>query len=170
MSNFYVKSKSTQPVFAFVCLLATGCGNQASDKLVGTWEMQKGEHVAVVSRNHENKLPGNNLPDDSPTIADNTNSIVDGVGGGDNSTGTMSLVFQRNGSLATITDFSAARSEKHWHWSLVSWDKESASAVIRCQMPPETVETSIQFIDNNTIELVPPNIDVLKTRLRFVRK
>lgn len=165
MSCFSIYSKSFSLLIAFAGLLAAGCGNRAGDKLVGTWEMQISGFADFVPGKPENKPP-----DDEPSIEDNTNSIVDGVGGGDLSFGGMTLVFGSDGSLKTITRFSEAQSEKDWSWTLISWDNRSASAVIRCQMPDEAIETAIQFIDDNTIELVPPNINVLQTRLRFVRK
>ncbi len=102
-------------------------------------------------------------------VVDNTSALYDGVAYGE-SAGNMSLVFHRNGSLETITNFPVASSHKYWRWSMVSWDATSRVAVVRCQMGQESVETTITFIDQNTIQLVPPNIDVLQTQLRFVRK
>lgn len=162
------KPGTTPPAIAFICLLAiasVGCGPAATHKLVGTWELK-----TSAADEDSSSRPANSLPGDEPSIEENTDSIVDGVGGGDDSAGGMTLVFKSNGSLKTITSFPAAHSEKDWRWSLLSWDDDSESAVIRCEMSHESVETSIQFIDDNTIELVPPNIDVLQTRLRFVRK
>ena len=162
------KLNAMPPLYAFIILLAlgcVGCGSQATNKLVGTWQLKTGELENDSSTNSAKNLPG-----DTTSIDENTNSIFDGVGGGDESSDGMTLVFKSNGSLKTITSFSAAHSEKDWRWSLLSWDAESASAVIRCEMSHESVEKSIQFIDDNSLELVPPNIDVLQTRLRFVRK
>ncbi len=147
---------------AAICLVSPGCLSPGASQLIGTWELQSPDEVGGDPIDPPS-------PDTSKKIADNTNDLYEGVAEGDIA-GKMSLIFRRNGSLETITDFPAAQSHKFWRWSMVSWDGQTRVARVRCQMGNETVETAITFVGQNTIQLVPPNIDVLRTELRFVRQ
>jgi hypothetical protein len=141
--------------FALVLPWIAGCHGPLAKKLDGTWELD-----VEAQGDKENDAD----------IEDGTSTIVDAVAGGDSEAARMTLVFQKNGNLETITRFPSAGSHKHWKWSEVSWDEGKQTAVIRCEMGQETTQTVIVFRDVDTIELVPPNLDVLKTRLRFIRR
>ena len=54
-------------------------------------------------------------------------------------------------------------------WSILSWDKQAEVATVRCDLFDEITETKVTFIDENTIQLIPPNIAVLEMELRFRR-
>jgi hypothetical protein len=140
-----------------------GCSSAAARKLAGTWSLQ-----------HPGQFGANSPADDADTSKDDstveqqTMDLFDGVAAGDTA-GRMQLKFHANGTLETISDFPAARSHKRWRWSVISWDKARGTMEIECVMPGESVRTTVVFLDDNTIELVPPNIHVLEMRLRFAR-
>ncbi len=163
-------------VTAAVLLVAApaGCSRPGARGLIGQWKLSLPDELRGGSGGNsrldaptENDSASSDRNDD--TIADNTSSLLDGVAEGETA-GEMTLIFHRNGSLETITDFPAARSHKHWRWSMVSWDAVKRVAVVRCEMDPESVTTTIRFIDPETIQLVPPNIAVLETELQFTRQ
>lgn len=154
--RFSTTQRLASPLLITVCLAwlaVPGCRPAGTSELVGTWEMVLDDRSDT----------------DSPDQAEDDRSVVlDGVADGA-AQGGMQLVFHGNGYLETITDFPAAQSHKKGRWSLLSWDPSARIAVIRSELSDEVVETRITFVDRNTIELVPPNIDVLETRLRFSR-
>ena len=132
-------------------LVTAGCQHKAASKLAGRWDMQSTEV-------------------EGQQAAENAQELHDYVGNGE-STGTMSLVFHRNGKLETYTDFAMASSRKPkiGTWKLASWDEATQIAIIECELLDETTETRVLFVDDDTIELVPPNIAVLEQELRFRR-
>lgn len=153
----------TVPIL-MVPILLTGCMNEGASKLVGTWSMQALETLEQAERSRAGGPAGQ-----AENVRENTAILLDGVADGD-SRGSMTLVFQRNGQLQTVSDFPNLQSDKTWTWQTVEWDAANSVLKIRCQRQLESVETAIAFIDENTIQLIPPNIDGLGTELRFVRK
>ena len=133
-------------------VLLSGCQNAGARKLAGRWDM----------------LP----PDEavSGDAADNAASMFDSLADGE-VTGTMSLYFHSNGDLETFTDFPMASlgKPKVGRWSTLSWNDQTSVLTIRCEIFDDTTETRIRFIDDDTIQLIPPNIDVLQTELQFRR-
>ena len=152
-------------VAGLICPLSSGCLSPGSSQLIGTWELQRPDDVGGPSGGPTSTMESGS----AEAVVENTDALFAGVADGE-SAGTMKLVFHRSGSLETITDFPAAQSHKYWRWSMESWDPDGQVAVVHCQMSHETAKTVITFIDQNTIQLVPPNIDVLQTELRFVRQ
>lgn len=132
-----------------------GCHGPVTSKLAGTWDMD---------------VKGVEGTGGDGEVQDGTSTLVDAVADGDSEAASMTLVFHKDGTLETITRFPSAGSHKHWRWSEVSWVESSQTAVIRCEMGEQSTQTEIVFRDTDTIELVPPNLDVLKTRLRFKRR
>lgn len=144
-------------------LACTGCQNRVASKLAGRWDMLPPEAITdeAVERNSdasENKA------------VDNTEDLYNSIANGETA-GSMSLVFHRNGKLETFTDFPMASSgkPKTGRWKLKSWNEQQQVAVLECDLFDELVETSVRFIDDDTIQLVPPNIAVLKMEFRFRR-
>ncbi len=110
-------------------------------------------------------------PDDAAQQAsEQAENLFDSVADGQ-ATGSMSLVFHTNGRLETYTDFPMASTGKPkvGKWSVLSWDKKRQVAKLRCDLFDEITETTVTFIDDHTIQLVPPNIAVLEMELRFRR-
>lgn len=137
----------------------SGCQHEAASKITGRWDMLPPEKIS------DNKSDASN-----EKAAANTEDLYNSIAGGEVE-GTMSLVFHRNGTLETLTDFPMASTGKPkiGKWSILSWDEESQVATLRCDLFDAVTETRITFIDDDTIQLIPPNIAVLEMELRFRR-
>ncbi len=145
----------------------SGCQNRAASKLTGRWDMLPPEKLD----DSESQTVDSNNEADSRKAHDDTESLINSIGEGDESVGTMSLVFHRNGKLETFTDFPMASTGKPkvGKWKLKSWDDSGQIAILECDLFDELTETRVRFIDEDTIQLVPPNIAVLEMELRFRR-
>jgi len=77
----------------------------------------------------------------------------------------MEIVFGPNAQLIT-----RAKQEKRGIWKFESYDAQTATLVVTCQLGMEDpVETEITFVEPDLISLVPPNIAVLDKELLFSR-
>ena len=146
----------TTGYFAFLlllsCLLSAGCGNSQRAKLVGTWEIEQPESLMQ-------RL-------DEPTAEDSAD--VDAEMSRDPK---MLLEFFRNGRLATTTAMGSVKpTPKQGRWEMVSFDEPSQTMIIKCQIGLQESEHEVEFIDADTIKLVPPNMAGLRLKLRFQRK
>ena len=134
--------------FAFLfgigaCTLA-GCGNANRSKLVGDWGIAQADEVMDRIDASETK-PGE--PSESR----------------------MKLQFHQNGLLETKTKMGAVDQKKQGTWKMLSFDPVENSMVISCEINTQTSEHTITFVDENTIELVPPNMAGLTMKVKFKR-
>jgi len=161
----FVRFVKPIPALLLISLLVTlsGCQNRPASNLEGRWDL-------ILADNFEDGATDKN-GDSSHKAADDTGDLFDSIAGGE-SVGTMSLVFHRNGKLETFTDFPMASTGKPkvGLWSLSSWDENSKVATLSCELMDEVTETTVTFVDDDTIQLIPPNIAVLKMELRFRRR
>lgn len=150
----------------FLLLASVGCQHEVASKLAGRWDMLPPNEIPSESKQNTQR----EAVASSEKALDDTEDLYDSVAGGE-VTGTMSLVFHRNGQLETYTDFPMASTGKPkiGKWSILSWDAAEKVATVRCDLFDEITETKITFIDDNTIQLIPPNIAVLEMELRFRR-
>lgn len=82
----------------------------------------------------------------------------------------MMLRFQRNGNLQTETEMGRVDSLKQGSWEMVSFDAEANTMTIACELMSQQTEHLVLFIDQDTIELNPPNMAGLSTKLVFKRQ
>ncbi len=145
-----------------ILLLASGCQHPATSKITGRWDLLVAEQIDSNSEQQND--------DSTQQVLDNTENLFNSIANGE-TTGTMSLVFHGNGKLETFTDFPMASTGKPkvGTWSIQDWQPDQSLLVIECVLQDETISTNIQFIDDNTIELIPPNIAVLEKEFRFQR-
>ena len=157
------KMQMTVTLLLLLVFGTTGCQNEAASKLVGRWDMLPPEKIS-------DEDAGDTEASDEKAV-DDTENLYNSVAGGEIE-GSMSLVFHRNGKLETFTDFPMASTgePKVGKWSLLSWDENGQVATLRCDLFDEVTETRVTFIDDDTIQLIPPNIAVLELELRFRRK
>jgi hypothetical protein len=128
------------------CMLV-GCGNANRAKIIGTWGIDKAD--TVMSRiKQSGEQTGENDLDSSKMI----------------------IRFQRDGGLETKTQMGAVDREKLGQWKFVSFDPGRNSITVTCEIQSETTEHEITFVDENTIELVPPNMAGTNMKLRFRRQ
>ena len=130
----------------FACIFA-GCGDSNRTKIIGTWGIDKAD--TVMSRIQQS---GDNNDKDSSQSP------------------RMVLRFQRSGELETKTLMGTVDREKKGKWNFVSYDPSNNSMAVTCEIQMETSEHEVTFIDDDTIELVPPNMAGTKMKLRFKRQ
>lgn len=151
-------------------LLSAGCQNRAASKLSGRWDLLPPEKIGDASEAEKTDLDEVAAQE---RAAGNTDDLYNSLAEGE-TMGTMALVFHRNGKLETFTDFPMASlgRPKTGTWSVEAWDAKSSTVTIKSLLEPDhdPVITKIRFIDDDTIQLIPPNIAVLEMELRFGRK
>jgi len=129
----------------FACMLV-GCGDSNRNRLIGQWGITAPE--AVMDR-----IDQVDQPSDLPTQTEISQRMV--------------LTFKRNGVLNTKTRMGDVDQEKTGTWKLISFDGASKLMVISCEINTQTSEHEITFVDEDTIELVPPNMAGLTMELKF---
>lgn len=129
----------------FACSLV-GCGDSNRAKIIGTWGIDKAD--TVMSR----------IKQSGDTADGNTESPK------------MIMRFRRDGGLETKTQMGAVDREKKGRWEFVSFDSVTNAMIVSCEIQMETSEHEITFVDENTIELVPPNMAGTSMKLRFKRQ
>jgi hypothetical protein len=105
------------------------------------------------------------LPEGQQRSAAAGERLADKVGGGQS--GQLRVEFDDDGTLITETAFALAGSRKSGTWRLVS--AEPPKFVVRCELAGESVDTTITFVDSETIQMVPPNLAAIGTELLFRR-
>ncbi len=128
----------------FACTLA-GCGNANRLKIVGNWGITQADEVM-------------DRIEASETTSDESQESR------------MLLTFHRNGRLETKTKMGSVDQKKQGAWKMVSFDPAKNSMVISCEINTQTSEHTITFVDENTIELVPPNMAGVTMKLKFKRQ
>ena len=133
------------------CLLVTGCGDPQRGKLVGTWEIEQ-------SGSLERRLEDTSSSAELGLEAMPTGSK-------------MQLQFFRNGNLKTTTRIGmVAPTPKQGHWEMLSFDESSGNMKVKCTIGLQETEHEIEFINAETIKLVPPNLAGLRLKLLFQKK
>jgi len=129
----------------FACTLV-GCGDSNRNRLIGQWGITAPETVM-------DRIDQADQPSDLPTQTEISRRMV--------------LTFKRNGALNTKTRMGDVDQEKTGTWKLISFDGASRLMVISCEINTQTSEHEITFVDEDTIELVPPNMAGLTMELKF---
>jgi hypothetical protein len=80
------------------------------------------------------------------------------------------LQFYRNGRLDTVTDLPNIQTQKSGQWRLLTFDEASQRATIECELMQQRTQHQVEFVDSNTMRLVPPNMAGLKLTLTFKRE
>lgn len=125
----------------------SGCGDTNRAKIIGTWGIEQADKVL-------NRIKQN---DDSERTTEGEEPR-------------MKLVFQRNGVLKTQTRLGAGTTEKQGTWKLVSYDEAAGVLSLECELMQQTSTHAVEFVDENTIRLVPPNMAGLSMKLTFKRQ
>jgi hypothetical protein len=79
------------------------------------------------------------------------------------------LQFYRGGRLDTVTRLPAIQSQKSGLWRLLSYDETKKLATIECELMQQRTQHEVQFLDADTINLIPPNMAGLNVKLEFKR-
>ena len=83
----------------------------------------------------------------------------------------MQIEFRANGTFSTITQMGRVNPKpKIGNWEMVSFDAVSNKMQVKCKIGLQETEHEIEFVDTNTIRLVPPNMAGLSMKIRFQRQ
>jgi hypothetical protein len=134
--------------------MLAGCGNANRGKIVGTWEIDRAD--SVLSR-----------IDRSSVDAGENDSAQDSH---DGAAPKMVLTFSRSGKLATATNMGAVVQEKQGTWKMTSFDEQSSLMQVDCVLQGQNSTHEIEFLDQETIKLIPPNMAGTKLKLKFKRQ
>jgi len=116
-------------------------------RLIGTWSIEHGEKLTKrVNQDQENAGEATDLGQ------------------------RMMLVFYSSGALQTKTQMGAVNREKNGSWNVVEFDEENSKMMICCELMDQQTEHEVQFIEEDLIRLVPPNMAGTKSKLKFRRK
>ena len=129
--------------FMLATVLA-GCGNPNRTKIIGTWEVESA--ASITSRLKETKVDSSNSNDSR-----------------------MSVEFRSNGVLKTQTLMSSMNHQKEGTWKLLSFDESNSTMRLKCILGLQETEHDIEFLDQDTIQMDPPNMAGLEMKLRFTR-
>ena len=152
--------KPPKPTFTGLLLSASlcactiaGCGDPNRARIIGTWGIDRAD--TVMSRINS---------------ADSDSSDQSGDYSADEDPSKMILRFHRSGHLETTTAMGAVKRDKQGQWEMVSFNELKNSMTIRCEIQMQESEHEITFVDQDTIELVPPNMAGTTMKLKFKRQ
>lgn len=130
-------------------LLVMGCSQYADfDKLVGEWGIESADSLA-------RKLKQSSQNDRQEDF---------------DSQPKMRLKFRRNGTFTTTTQLGEITpAPKNGTWKLKESDPLSNNLTIEFKIRDQSTDHEVRFLDDNTIELVPPNMAGTDQKLRFRR-
>lgn len=134
------------------CML-TGCGDENRSKIIGTWGIEQAD--TVMSRINRSNSESNEQDVESGLEA---------------STPKMTLKFLRNGRLETSTSMGAIVRQKQGTWELISFDESTSTMTLLCDIQQQKSEHEVEFVGQDTIKLVPPNMAGTKMKIKFKRQ
>ena len=81
----------------------------------------------------------------------------------------MRWEFRSGGTLKTSTNMGSIQGQKEGQWEWLSFDEDDSTAKLKITIGLQVTEHEVQFLDEQTIELVPPNMAGLDLKVQFVR-
>ena len=138
--------KTYSLVLLAICFgLLSGCyQDPIRAKLAGNWKIEHGD-----------KLSRRVNEEDSEGVEDPSGKMV--------------LSFTASGSLQTQTRIGGAIREKNGSWKAIDFDEEESVMKISCELMGQQTEHEVRFLEDDLIQLVPPNMAGTKSRLTFRR-
>ena len=127
-------------VVLFLIMLA-GCSSGDAGKIMGTWEISNADSIS------ERVGPEGDLQSESEMI----------------------VQFVRGGQLITRTKIGSIDSEKTGTWTFQSYDPSTSQMKIECSLQGQTTQHEIEFVNEDSIKWIPPNMAGTTKRLVFVR-
>jgi hypothetical protein len=143
-------------------ILLSGCGNTDQAKIVGTWRLQPVDELA--------KRVGEDPPHNESTLETSQKSTGQDASNADEDESRNMLVeFESNGAFKTRTQLGAINNDKIGKWKFLQYNEETHVVSIECTIGLQTTQHDVKIIDDDCIEMVPPNMAGLKTKLKFER-
>ena len=126
----------------FILITIAGCNDPIRSKITGTWQMQRPEKIL-----------------DRVSESGDSNESETG----------MKLIFLANGTFMTVTKMGAIDQSKQGRWTLIGFDAASNVMTVNFSLQSQNSEHEIEFVDDNQIRLVPPNMAGLSMKVQFER-
>lgn len=133
--------------------MLSGCGDPNRSRIIGSWEIEQANTVLKRISG-----PGSEAAES------------DHEGGLESSPAKMTIRFLRNGQLETATNLGAVGREKSGTWKLISFDEATRMMTLLCEIQDQETEHKVEFLDRETIKLVPPNMAGTTMKIRFKRQ
>ncbi len=147
-------------VLALAVATMTGCQPEGGRQLAGKWKLDATQSLA------ERMKQGGSSTDTNPL----STPVRPGETGDISGSGPeVSIAFQSNGRLETLTRTGMIDSAKTGTWRLVSYNAEKMTALIECTLSEQVTEHEIEWLDKDSIKLTPPNMAGLTMKLIFRR-
>ena len=128
-----------------------GCADSNRAPLSGRWELATPE-----------KLAGRLGPESQKGTAETADT-------GSAAGMKMVLEFGSWGELKTVTRVGAIDREKMGRWEVIERAPDGSRMTIRCTLNRQTTEHDVEFLEEDRIRLIPPNLAGTKGRLEFRR-
>ena len=125
----------------FVLPVFAGCQAPQESKLYGEWQLVAEQAAAE--------------------------DVEDRVGAG--AAGKLIVTFRRDGSLKTQTQFGSTQGEFEGTWEVVDQTADGSEINIVFDLKGDRGQTKIKFLDENRIEMVPPNLVAIKNEIEPMR-
>ena len=152
----HVSKRTNKPRFliasVFACMLA-GCGDSNRSKIIGTWGIERADTVMSRISRTDSEADGR-----------------EGESGLDSRPSKMTLRFLRSGRLETSTNMGAVNQEKQGTWKLIAFDETTNTMTLLCDIQNQESEHEVEFLDQETIKLVPPNMAGTTMKIKFKRQ
>ena len=126
-------------LIALSVVAISGCGSPDRHRLVGKWHLEE------------------------PTRLENQVADVADLG----PKSELVLDFRRGGRFYTRTSIGNIQSEKQGTWRVVGFDEATNILKIECKIGGESNEHAVEFLAEDLIELVPPNMAGTTKKLKF---
>ena len=145
------KSRSDRwpKVFTIICafmlsILLAGCGDPNRSKIIGIWELES--TASIASRFKDNDTESSN-----------------------NNDSRMCVEFRSDGVLKTQTLMGSVDRQKEGTWTLLSFDESNSTMRLKCILGMQETEHEIELLDEDAIQMIPPNMAGVEMQLRFNR-
>ncbi len=136
-----------------IVLLSVGCQSRDAQRLVGQWELV--DPRALAERVNQSDEAATSSPSEERFSA---------LGNG------MVVEFTSRGILTTHTQLGAIRRDKSGTWRVLATEPNQNLTRVAYSLAGDSGELSIEWIDNDTMKMVPPNMAGLSMKLTFRRR
>lgn len=152
-------SFSRQSLTRFLWLLpvlaSIGCAGEGERKLAGVWQLDSARSLAA-------RLGSGALPQEGADLTPDDTGPVGASAG-------ITVTFTAGGAWQTTTRTGQIDTTKSGKWKLLKWDPAGPTATIECSQGQQTSEHRIEWLDDDSVKMTPPNMAGLTIKLVFRR-
>ncbi|MFT7629192.1 MAG: hypothetical protein ACI87E_000189 [Mariniblastus sp.] len=146
-----------RPLCLAAILLAgifTGCGESNRAKIVGTWKIDQAD--TLTRRMDRSSGSDDALESQAESEEDDSAKML--------------IQFLGSGELRTATNIGNMNVAKEGQWIFNSFDESANCMQVSCTLKGETTNHEIEFLDESSIKLIPPNMAGTKMKLKFKKQ